>query len=130
MPTYCYKREDNGEIVEKFFPIGKAPQSIEFNVINTTGSTIAKAVTHVTAHRNIVAEQRKSKPRNAGQWPRESHAFGCAPHQAKAFTEKTAAMGVPTEFSKETGCAVIKSESHQRKLLRAMDMHNKDAYYD
>lgn len=130
MPIYCFKREDNGAIIEQHFAMGKAPKYIEFDVFHAVDANQSFEQKRVRANRNIVAEHKKSKPRNAGQWPRESHAFGCATHQAEEFTKRTAAMGVPTEFSKETGCAVITSVSHQRKLLRAMDMHNKDAYYD
>lgn len=58
-------------------------------------------------------------------WPRESRWMGVMPYQAKAAQEADAAAGVPTEYTKK-GNAIIRDNQHQKKLMKAKGLHNRD----
>lgn len=61
--------------------------------------------------------RRLEKPRGVAQWPMRSFAFGVHPSQAAAEEKRMAALGVPTEFDRETGDAIFRSRGHRKRAV-------------
>ncbi len=123
--TFCYQREDNGEIVEMEFPIGQAPKTVSFKAYVAEGNNYFQH-RRVTAVRSLTAEgpgfggvKREDGIHNTGKniWPMKSDALGCGPKQVPEFREVTKRYGVPTDFAKD-GRAILTSEKHKRKLAK------------
>ena len=101
MPTYCYRHSSKG-IIERFFPMGEAPQAIHLDGL--------------TANRDYQAE-RVSVPATKG-WPMEPCcASGVHPKQAQELRDGLREAGVPTEV-RESGDPVYTSAAHQKKALK------------
>jgi hypothetical protein len=60
-------------------------------------------------------------------WPRESDALGVHPSQVEEAHAEAAALGVPTEFTKN-GSAVVRDQQHQRRLGKALRMHERNCF--
>ncbi len=57
-------------------------------------------------------------------WPRKSDALGCSPVQCDKAQEQSIKLGVPTEFDKKTGQAILLNNAHQRDFLKALGKVN------
>lgn len=66
---------------------------------------------------------------NSKLWPRKSMAMGVGKHQIAEAEEKARKAGVPTEWCKETGMAIIRDNAHQRDLQKRLGLVNFDAGY-
>ncbi len=117
MSYFVYETED-GEVEEREFAIGTAPHSIRI-----AGKTAQRSFTK--EHPSLV-ELRGSAP---GGYPKDSFAISVHPKQVSDMERKCAAAGVPTTFNKRTGDAVIISRSHQKKLMKALNMYDRAAWY-
>ena len=100
MPTYCYRREDNEEIVEKIFGMhDEHPETIEIVEYDGNEEPVV-----VTARRDYLAE-RGERRRDAGSgWPLTCYASGVHPHQAGELRDYLSKHGVPTEVTKDGDC--------------------------
>jgi hypothetical protein len=116
MATYCYSTDD-GETVERQFPLGKAPRTV--SVERGKGQW-------VLAHRDFRAEhgQRSSL---GDLYPTISVSMGVHPNEIEQTKRQLAAAGIPTEFDAR-GNAKIESYSHRKKLMKHVGMVDKDTY--
>jgi hypothetical protein len=110
MPVYCYEMDD-GILVEKFFPAGKAPRFVR--------------VGKKKASRSYTAE-RKSVPSSRG-WPMTCVASGVHASQAGELRDCLARAGVPTEVTKD-GDPVYRSAIHRKKALKARGFVDRSSY--
>lgn len=65
-------------------------------------------------------------------WPRKSDAFGVGRRQKKKMEDLCRKKGVPTEYVPDGAggySALVRNNAHQRDLLRAFGMHNRDGGY-
>ncbi len=114
MPWYCYRRDDNDQVIEFHFPVGKAPDVIIMN-------------DGVKANRSMPNEWlgRKATP---GNWPMTSDALGVAHNQVGQATKEATRLGVPTEFTKD-GRAILRNPEHRKRLAEALGMYDRNGGY-
>jgi len=62
-------------------------------------------------------------------WPRQSLALGVHPNQTKEAYEKSVELGCPMQFDKKTGKAIVESNGHQLRYMKALGLRNNDAGY-
>ena len=111
MPTYCYTKP-TGETVERFFPMGDAPQAIQL------GDSEAK--------RDYQAEC-VGVPSTKG-WPHEPCvASGVHPKQAQELRDGLRRAGVPTEVTRG-GDPVYTSAVHRKKALKCRGMYDRNSF--
>jgi len=115
MPLYCYTNE-LGETIEEMYDIGAAPCMV------TLDQKIYR--------RDFAAEHppvaRKSN--SGAEWPRASTALGVGTHQVDEAYASSVASGVPTEFDRRTGDAIVTSPSHQKALAKSLGYIDKSSY--
>lgn len=122
MPTYVYQCIDNGEIVE--VSMSSADKSRRENeqgdiVLGTADGLMRE---EVTAKRKINLEQ--NRPQTCKAWPAEglhSDALGVHPSQSDIAYDHSVRMGVPTDFDRETGCAVFRSRQHRKRYVEELN---------
>lgn len=107
---YCYETRD-GVVLERVFPVGKAPRTIR------VGRKVAK--------RSFGAE-RKSFPATKG-WPIECCASGVHASQAGELRTHFERAGVPTEVTKN-GDPVYRDAQHRRKALKCRGLVDKASF--
>ena len=111
MPVYCYQSEKTGQIIERFYPMGKAPKMLKLK------SGVA---------RRSFAAERKSVPATAG-WPMECLASGVHSSQAGELRDHFTKVGVPTEVSAD-GNPIYRNKEHRRKALKARGFVDRSSY--
>lgn len=110
MPVYCFETND-GQVVERFFPIGKAPREVDID--------------GKPARRSFRAES-KSLPATSG-WPLECVASGVNAKQRNDLIDYFKKKGVPTDVTKD-GNPVYRDKRHRDKALKARGYFDKNAY--
>jgi hypothetical protein len=113
MPTYCYQKPD-GEVVERVFPRGEAPDEILLG-----GGQTAK--------RSYRAEFGDRRQNASAGWPMTCYASGVHPEQASQLREHLRRKGVPTEVNKN-GDPVYRDRHHRRRALAARGIHDRASY--
>jgi hypothetical protein len=114
MPIYCYK-SDNNEIVDRYFPMGEAPEKIaledgttarrDFQAEGVTGQMVG---TDNPTHR--------SKPQRP--WPMAPCvASGVHASQAAELRKHLADRDCPTEVTND-GDPIYTSAAHRKKALK------------
>lgn len=114
MAIFCYKKKD-GNIVERSYPCGKAPNRIKLD----DGSE---------AKRFLAAELRSVAVPSAKNWPLTCVASGVHPEQRQELSDYLKKKGVPTEISKD-GDPVYRNAAHRRKALKARGMFDRAGYF-
>ena len=76
--------------------------------------------------RNIPAEW--DGRHDADPYPKLSDALGVLGSQASEASKHLHEQGVPTEFTSDGRC-VVRSNSHQNRIMEALGMHDRDACY-
>lgn len=118
MPNYIYTNKATGKSIRKFMSISEmlkhAPDGL--------------SVEGVYYHRDITAEHTRQSG-GCAAWPMKSDAAGVHPSQVEDFSEKSAKMGVPTDFDKNTGQAIFTSRKHRAQYLKAMGIHDRNGGY-
>lgn len=109
MPTYCYRHGD--DLVEKVFPIGKAPKFIE----------VGKR-----RYQRSFGDERVGVPPTKG-WPIECVASGVHPDQAQELRDHFTKHGLPTEVSSD-GNPIYRDANHRKKALKLRGFHDKASY--
>lgn len=112
MPVYVYATKD-GETVERFYSLGKAP-----DVVRIGGKP---------AVRNITATHQQDRHTSGARWPILSEAAGVHPAQVKEAAELDRQMGIPTNYTPD-GRVEFRNHGHQKAWLKAHKGYNKDAY--
>jgi len=112
VPVYCYTTK-HGFTYDRVFAMGRAPKTVrtEYGV----------------AQRDIGAEHRGFK--HGEGWPMESDALGVNPDQVQEAQAEADRAGVPTEYNKDTGCAVLRSRGHRAKLMKELGYVDRDGGY-
>jgi hypothetical protein len=110
MPTYCYETP-GGAVVERVFPIGKAPRVIQ--------------VGRVSARRSFSAERASIPP--AKGWPLTCFASGVNAAQAGQLREFLNRKGVPTEVTRD-GDPIYRNAQHRRKALKARGLFDRSSF--
>jgi len=105
MPAYCYEMDD-GEIIERVFPVGKAPKTL-------------------TARRCFAAE-RKGLPPSKG-WPMTCVASGVNASQADELRKHFQQVGVPTEVTSD-GDPIYRDAKHRKKALKARGFVDRSSF--
>ena len=112
MATYVYVHPKTTETIERAFPMGEAPPSIELD-----DGTECK--------RSIPAEMAGSRGHTPSCWPMESNALAVHKSQCKEYAEFAAKHGVPTEFNPANGKPKFVSKKHRKayaELVGATDL--------
>lgn len=111
MPTYCY-RHPFGEIIERTFPMGKAPAFIDLDGLEAKRDYAAECV---------------AVPSTKG-WPMEPcFASGVHADQAQELRDCLKDRGVPTEVTK-SGDPVYQSATHRKKALAVRGLHDNNSF--
>lgn len=114
MPTYVYERLDTGEVVEVVLTVAQMTkrQNGEIIVLGPDDGLDEE----VAARRRLDLE----RPGAQTSWPHgglESDALGVHPDQAEEAMAHADRIGVPTEFDRETGCAIFRSRAHRKRYV-------------
>jgi len=119
MPTYCYRREDNNELVELTMSIAeKAEQEDDFQRIRLPDGRMGK--------RDFTAEGVTRTP--PGNWPMVCTFDGVMPEQVKEAEASLRAAGVPTHYTPEGG-PILTSPEHRRRYCEATGKYDRNAGY-
>lgn len=108
---YCYETS-NGEVVERDFPMGKAPATIR--------------VKGRRAKRSYAAEHAGSRPAGAG-WPLECLGSGVSGHQAgelRAFFKK---HRFDCDVSRD-GNPIYRDPNHRKRALKLRGFRENNAF--
>lgn len=120
MPVYCYRRKDNGELVEILMSRQEMSARQNENAeIQLEDGTLAERdfraeFAHVGTH--------------PGNYPMESVAAGVNPKQIREAEEHSCKIGVPTYFSKR-GDPIFRDRTHRRRYLRACGFFDRNGGY-
>ena len=115
MARYDYITED-GDLLELEYPAGKAPRSFIH-------------AQHGYCKRAFAAHYATLRTQSPTTYPRDSDAAGCNPDQAQEMYDESVKLGIPTEFSKKTGCAKFESRSHEKRYCEATGLYQRNAGY-
>ena len=108
MPVYCYSNKA-GKVVEKFFPVGKAPEMLKGGF-----------------ERDFGAEGATVPPTRG--WPIECLGSGVNAEQAQELRDHLRNSGVPTDVSSD-GNPIYRDTNHRRRALKARGLNDKDSFY-
>lgn len=129
MPTYCYRTEE-GDIIERVFLMGKAPEEIELFECSLYGPVAVRDYGAEGVSGTVVGTDnptRRSKPRRP--WPMAPCvASGVHASQAQELRDHLADRDCPTEVTKD-GDPIYTSAAHRKKALKIRGFHDKVSYY-
>lgn len=120
MPTYCYRRKDNGELVEmqmSVFELVRRQQKDGSIVLDDGGEAVRDYAEEMGGFRHC-----------PGTYPMISEALGVHPSQIPAFAKDAADKGIPTEFTRDGG-VIFRDRTHRREYCRAYGFFDKNAGY-
>jgi len=131
LPTYCYRTE-SGDILERVFPMGRAPEAITFypsELGEGKGVAIrdygAEGVTG-TVVGTLNPTRANQKPKRP--WPMQPCvASGVHPNQAQELRDYLAKRGCPTEVTKD-GDPIYTSAAHRKKALKIRGFYDKASF--
>ena len=129
MPTYCYRTED-GDILERVFPMGEAPEAITFYP-KELGKQKEVAVRDYGAEGvtgAVVGTEnptKRSKPKRP--WPMACVGSGVHASQAQELRDHLAERGCSTEVTPD-GDPIYTSASHRKKALKIRGFHDKASF--
>lgn len=109
---FCYET-DTGEIIEKPFPIGKAPRTVNIDGV---------------VARKLIVSPGGSTP-NAGNWPMVNVMGGVNPEQAAVANERLRALGAPGHYDHKTGDLHLETRKDYREHCRLTGKVNGSAGY-
>ncbi len=123
MPTYCYKREDTGEVVERTF-MAIPDDETRRRIVCDDG---------VVATRFLAAEGDGERKAVYGRWPMMSAACGVNPKQVDAKTRRYADRAKRKrfphhKFDPRTGRMQFDSRQHRRRCLKDMGMVDQHSF--
>ncbi len=125
MPTYCFSSED-GEVIEEFFEMGKAPTSI-CRVVPTCRPGVRRArKEHQKLYKRDFAAEQTGRPARAG-WPLTCFASGVNASQAGELRDHFKEVGVPTEVTADGDC-VYTSHLHRKRALACRGIHDSNSF--
>lgn len=113
MITYRYCNEAETVFVDMEFPSCKAPDTVQHK-----GQTL---------HRDFVARGHQKNHKNL--WPLRSRGLGVGVDQVDEAEKHCQEIGIPTDFDKQTGEAILNDNGHRNKLMDYYEIGDKDACY-
>lgn len=114
MPLYCFTSKE-GETIEEFFSMGKAPKSIRRK--------------HVRYARDLGAELRGGpKSGSRGEWPIVCYASGVHAGQAQELRDHFKKHGCQTDVTSE-GDPVYRDHQHRKRALRCRGIHDEASFF-
>jgi len=120
MPLHCFRRRDNGQLVERFFHATETVPDV-LTQGNDDASYKDRLPKGVKADREMVCGKR---PAARGKWPIHSRALAFGPGRVTEAIRAEAGC----DFDRD-GCPVLESPAHRRKVLKRMGAVDQDAYY-
>lgn len=114
MPMYCFRNQADGEVIERVYPIGKAPRRVRCNGKHYV--------------RDIAAEHGQRSHVACSLWPKTSLAAGCHPDQIPEFKQHDREHGVTGITYTPDGDVQYASAKSKRDWLRAHGMIDRKAY--
>lgn len=127
-PVYCYETDD-GVVIERFFPVGRAPRQIVVEMtppVKPDDPPTKRHLPRLAYARRSYAAERASVPASSG-WPMTCFASGVGAAQAGQLRDFLAKSGVPTEVTKD-GDPVYRDPKHRKKALKARGMFDRASY--
>ncbi len=120
MPCYCFRREDNGELVELVMSVSEMERRCadDYSIILEDG---------VRATRDVRTEHAGFK-NTPGNYPYWSDAMGVHPSQIAKQKAVDARMGFKTEF-RHDGAVKITDKTMRRRYLHAHGFHDRNGGY-
>jgi hypothetical protein len=120
MPTYCYRRQDTGEVVQAVMSVAEMErrQKRDGSIRLDDGAI---------AIRDLLAEHGGPKASPAA-WPLHSEALAVHPTQIEEARAHSRSLGVPLEFD-PIGCPIFVSRRHRRDYCRAIGVRDRDGGY-
>jgi hypothetical protein len=111
MPVYCYKRTDNGEVVE-------VPMSLKELYTRQSVDGRIQLEDGVEGVRDYNAEH--TLPSGPGKeiW---SDSLGVHPLQVDKAERESTEMGVPVKFDRNTGQAHFENRRHRNQYIRKLN---------
>lgn len=106
---------ENGESIEREYPIGKAPGFIVVDGCRYERDILGAVMSCNTAVKNWNGVGRNP----CSTWPRSSTAMGIAAEDVPSAMAHDRKHGVPTEYTRE-GDPILTSKGHEK---RYMDLH-------
>ena len=125
MPTYCYRREDNNELIELSLHSWKDKDDLE--KLSEDGRKYIITEDNKKAYRDISSEK-STLNTFPGNWPQYSNSAGVPKHQIAEAKEYANNCGVPTNFTSD-GRVEFRSRGHRKKFLKVHGMIDRDAGY-
>ena len=117
MPYYSYTCKDCQRTSILFFRIAKIRKSVK---CPRCGGIAA---------RDVAADHRRHRP-TPGNWPHASNAMGVLPDEAEAEQARLRKIdGCASVEVNKKGQIVTHSANQRRRVMRALGMHDLDAYY-
>lgn len=113
MPQYVYTNEENGESVQRVYPMTRIPRTIR--------------VKGLVYHRDIAAEHGGFK-NTPGNWPQKSWSVGVHPSQIKEAYAESVRNGVPTDFA-PNGDRIFRDRKHRADWCKANNTFDRSAGY-
>lgn len=127
MPTYCYETND-GDIVEREFDRGKAPE--EITILEDDGVVTTLSRCYAAENPRTVVRGGTGGPtgqRKSG-WPMAPCvASGVHPSQAQELRNHFKAHGLNVEVN-QNGDPIYESASQRRAALKCRGMYDKSSY--
>ena len=122
MTTYCYSTEE-GEIVERQFPAGKAPR-----IIRLDGGKLATRDYRAEGAGGFVKGTKNPVKPSRGAWPmKPCYASGVHTSQAGELRKHLKDRGCSTEVTPD-GDPVYTSAAHRKKALKIRGMHDRNSF--
>ena len=123
MPTYTF-RKANGQVVDEFMSSAECDR--RFGGLGGRGRlTDGTRVMRVLSSPARAPGGGKNK---ASRYPYNSWSMGCHPSQKKEMSDYLASQGCSTEVAPD-GDLVIRSQGHQRKVHKALRLHDKNGTF-
>ena len=119
MPTYCYRREGSGKLVEIIMSISEMERRQKRGRIVLSDG--------VGAIRDVSAEHGHFRD-TPGNWPMKSVAMGVNPQGIGQARQNLKKMGVEVEFERD-GRMKLNNLADRKRVCEAMGVHDKDAGY-
>lgn len=131
MPTYTYQRLDTGELVEIVMTVAEMTRRQAKGESIVLGKADGLDQDGVVARRRI--DQDIAGAGSETNWPHgglESDALGVNPEQAEKAMTHADRIGVPTEFDRESGCAIFRSRSHRKRYIDELNKTLREPIHD
>lgn len=124
MPSYQFRSEDTGELVEVFLSFDEHDRRVKNDVITLDDGRTAKKVWDWGG-----SQRHRAIATCPGNWPQVSYAAGVHPDQIPEQQAALKAAGVRTTYYTKEGDPIFEDRHHRREALIAMGLYDRNAGY-